>query len=249
MRILLVADLHYTLRQLDWLVDAAADFDVIVMAGDHLDISSTVSLEAQCVVIGRYVDLVRSVRPLAISSGNHDLTGPDAAGEQCALWLPRLRAPGVVIDGESMSTADTLITVCPWWDGEHGRASVAAQLAADAMRRPARWVWVYHWPPASSPTSWTGRSYYGDADLVGWIDEHRPDIVLTGHVHQSPFKPDGGWADRIDGTWIFNAGRQIGPEPAHVEIDLDAGTACWTSLLGVELQDLGEPAATARSVF
>jgi len=44
----------------------------------------------------------------------------------------------------------------------------------------------------------------------GWIDQHRPDMVLTGHVHQPPFKPDGAWAHRIGNTWVFNAGHQIG---------------------------------------
>lgn len=248
MRILLVADLHYTLPQLDWLVGAAAGFDLVVMAGDHLDISSTVSLESQAVVISRYVDLLGAQGPVAFSSGNHDLTGPDAHGEQCAGWIDRVRAPQVVADGGSMQIDDTLITVCPWWDGAHGKAAVAAQLAVDSARRPGKWVWVYHWPPADSPTSWTGRGHYGDADLVDWIRMHRPDVVLTGHVHQSPFKPAGGWADRVDDTWIFNAGRQIGPVPARVEIDLAAGTARWVSMLGVEVQDLNDAVAAERTL-
>jgi predicted phosphodiesterase len=43
-RILLVSDLHYTLPQLDWVVASAPAFDPVVLAGDQLDISSTVSL-------------------------------------------------------------------------------------------------------------------------------------------------------------------------------------------------------------
>jgi SAM-dependent methyltransferase len=31
------------------------------------------------------------------------------------------------------------------------------------------------------------RRHYGDADLNGWIVRHAPDMVLCGHVHQSPF--------------------------------------------------------------
>ena len=33
---------------------------------------------------------------------------------------------------------------------------------------------------------------------------------------------------------MFNAGRQIGPVPAHIEIDLDDGWATWVSLMGTE---------------
>lgn len=249
MRLLLVSDLHYSLPQLDWVADVAPSFDLVVLAGDHLDISSAVSLDAQTIVILRYLSLLKSIGPVAVSSGNHDLTGPDAQGEQAALWLTEARAAGVPTDGDSLLIGDTLVTICPWWDGPAGRAAVDAQLATDAARRPARWLWVYHWPPLGSPTCWTGRSDYGDADLVGWIDEHQPDVVLTGHVHQPPFKPDGSWADRINDTWVFNAGRQIGPVPARVELDLTEGSASWMSLLGIEELRLTDAAGPARTVF
>jgi Icc-related predicted phosphoesterase len=248
-RILLVSDLHYTLPQLDWVVRAAPSFDLVVLAGDHLDISSPVSLDAQSVVILRYLALLQSAGRVAVSSGNHDLTGPDAQGEQAALWLAEARAAGVPTDGDSLLVGDTLVTICPWWDGPEGRIALEAQLAADALRRPVRWIWVYHWPPLGSPTCWTGRRDYGDADLVGWIARHRPDIVLTGHVHEPPFKPTGSWADRIGSTWVFNAGRQIGPVPAHIEIDLEAGSASWRSMMGTEDLRLSDARAPQRTVF
>ena len=135
LRILLVSDLHYTLPQLDWVVRSAPSFDLVVMAGDHLDISSAVALDAQSVVILRYLALIRNATLVAASSGNHDLTGPDAQGEQAALWLGETRAAGVATDGDSLWIGDTLITVCPWWDGPLGRTALEAQLAADAARR------------------------------------------------------------------------------------------------------------------
>jgi Icc-related predicted phosphoesterase len=249
MRILAVSDLHYSLRQFDWVVDAAADFDLVVLAGDHLDISSSVELDAQIVVILTYFQLLHTSGRIAVSSGNHDLTGADGSGERAALWLEEARNHGIATDGDSLQIGDTLITICPWWDGPDGRAAVAAQLADDAARRPARWVWVYHWPPLGSPTCWTGRRDYGDADLGGWIDEHGPDVVLTGHVHEPPFKPDGSWVDRIGETWVFNPGRQIGATPTRVELDLDDRTATWVSLLGTETVSLDDAVAPARTVF
>jgi Icc-related predicted phosphoesterase len=249
MRILLASDLHYSLPQLDWVVGAAPSFDLVVLAGDSLSIRSTVSLDAQSVVILRYLSLLHVAGQVVVSSGNHDLTGPDAQGEQGALWLAEAKAIGIPTDGDSLMIGDTLITICPWWEGPAGRATLAAQLAEDAARRPARWIWVYHWPPLGSPTCWTGQRDYGDADLVGWIDEHRPDFVLTGHVHESPFKVDGSWADRLGDTWVFNAGHQIGPVPARVELDLTEGRAVWMSLLGTEELDLTASVVPARTVF
>jgi hypothetical protein len=96
---------------------------------------------------------------------------------------------------------------------------------------------------------WTGRRHYGDADVGGWIATHRPDLVLAGHVHESPFKPEGSWADRIGTTWVFNAGRQIGPVPCHVEIDLAQETASWRSMMGTESLSLAAAQAPARTVF
>ena len=249
MRLLLVSDLHYSLPQLDWVVQVAPSFDLVVLAGDQLDIGSTVSLDVQSVVILRYLSLLQAAGRVAVCSGNHDLTGPDAQGEQSALWLAEARAAGVPSDGDSFFAGDTLVTICPWWDGPLGRQALDARLAADAMRRPARWIWVYHWPPLGSPTCWTGRRDYGDADLAAWIGRHQPDIVLTGHVHESPFKPAGAWADRIGSTWVFNAGRQMGPVPAHIAIDLQAGSATWRSLMGAEALQLADARAPERSVF
>jgi len=54
--------------------------------------------------------------------------------------------------------------------------------------------------------------------------------VLCGHVHQSPFASSGAWIDRIGSTLVFNAGRQIGPVPARIDLDTDAGRARWVSL-------------------
>jgi hypothetical protein len=53
-------------------------------------------------------------------------------------------------------------------------------------------------------------------------------------VHQSPFAVDGSWIARIGSTMVFNAGRQIGPVPTHIELDTETATARWSSLEGIE---------------
>jgi Icc-related predicted phosphoesterase len=248
-RILLVSDLHYSLPQWDWVVASAPDYDLVVVAGDLLDINSTVAINAQSVVVLRYLSLLHGRGRVAVGSGNHDLTGPDAAGEQAALWLAEARGEKIPTDGDSLVVDDTLVTICPWWDGPVGRRAVEEQLAGEAERRGGRWVWVYHWPPLGSPTCWTGSRDYGDADLAGWIDRFSPDVVLAGHVHQAPFKPDGSWADRRGDTWVFNPGRQIGPVPAHITLDPTEGWATWTSLMGTEQVVLTDAGGPQRTVF
>ncbi|WP_382201168.1 MULTISPECIES: hypothetical protein [Hydrogenophaga] len=48
---------------------------------------------------------------------------------------------------------------------------------------------------------------------------------------------------------MFNAGRQIGPVPAHIEIDLGAGDAVWKSMMGMETLRLYDTARPPRTVF
>ena len=84
MRILSVSDLHYRLPHYDWLVKAAADADVVVLAGDLADVVSPVPHEVQAVVLTTYLSRLAEHALVLASSGNHDLDGPGANGEQVA---------------------------------------------------------------------------------------------------------------------------------------------------------------------
>jgi hypothetical protein len=136
---------------------------------------------------------------------------------------------------------DTIVTVCPWWDGPNARQAVQAQIERDAAAPKKNWVWVYHAPPSGSPTSWDGRRFYGDTELLDWIKAYTPDIVFSGHIHQAPFQQGGSWADRIGPTWVFNCGQQLGPTPTHVIVNTDAREAVWQSLDGAETVRLDDP--------
>ena len=147
------------------------------------------------------------------------------------------------MDGDTLRIGDTLFTVCPWWDGPHAQAGVERLLHVAAGRRAevpgGRWVWVYHAPPTGL-LSWTGKRHFGDPALPALVARHAPTAVLCGHIHEAPFRSGGGWLDRIDDTWLFNAGRQIGDVPARIEIDFGRQVATWVSLAGVEERVLAE---------
>jgi Icc-related predicted phosphoesterase len=241
MRLLAVADLHYSLPQFDWVLEVAPDFDVVVLAGDLLELSSIVDRRAQAVVIRKYFERLRAVTRLVICSGNHDLDSPQESGEKVAKWLAASPDDGIITDGESLQIDGILITVCPWWDGPITRAGIAAQLGEAARTERKLWIWIHHAPPDKSPTSWGGTRYFGDTELVQWIVEYKPDIVLSGHVHQSPFVKDGSWVDRIGPTWVFNAGQQFGAPPTHIIIDTEVGEALWFSSAGNQYIRFSEP--------
>jgi len=249
MKCLLVADLHYALKQYDWLIRAAPEFDIVIIAGDHLDNSSHVAGPAQIVVVLKYLQRLRTLTTLLTCSGNHDLDRRDAEGEKTAGWFSEIRSMGISADGDSFSVDGTLFTICPWWDGPLTMARVGEQLARDAEKEKTRWAWVYHAPPAGSPTSWDGRRSYGDKELAQWIAAYKPDLVFSGHVHTSPFCQGGSWIDKIGPTWVFNAGYQIGPVPAYVVIETGRDAIMWFSTGRREEASAGEsPAHSVRAL-
>lgn len=241
MRCLVVADLHYSLPQYDWVINVAERFDLIIMAGDHLDLSSPVDGRAQTVVIRKYLELLRGKTPVITCSGNHDLDSRDSSGEKIAKWMSDFGLEGVSSDGQSLVLENTLFTICPWWDGPLARERIGAQLATDALKRAGRWFWVHHAPSDKSPTSWTGSRYFGDSSLLEWINLYKPDMVFSGHVHQSPFVRDGSWVDRIGKTWVFNVGQQFGAPPAHIIFDTQKDEAVWLSAAGFQAVHFDQP--------
>lgn len=237
MRLLLTSDLHYQLRQYDWLIQAAPRFDAVVIAGDHLDTALSLPGTVQMAALrASFAAIARSTQ-LLVSSGNHDLNARSAAGEKIADWLDALRGETLAVDGDTRCIAGRLFTVCPWWDGPDARQGVEHLLEQAAAQREQDWIWVYHAPP-EGPLSWTGKRHYGDPLLPALIQRYQPTAVLCGHIHEAPFRSGGSWVERIGDTWLFNAGRQIGEVPARVEIDFSQKLARWISIEGVEERSL-----------
>lgn len=238
MKILVASDLHYHLKQFDWLAARAQAFDAIVLAGDLLDIASPLDLNLQIGVIRTWLQRLSQETRVLVCSGNHDGNEKNAADEFVAPWLQDMRSATLHVDGDDIDLGSTRVTIFPWWDGEVTRQLVDQQIARASAGVQGRWIWLYHAPPDQSPTSWVGNRHIGDAELNRWINQYQPSLVICGHIHESPFKKNGSWFDRIGSTWVVNAGNNVGSMPAHIVIDLDSMQAQWVSIEGVETQQL-----------
>jgi Icc-related predicted phosphoesterase len=245
-RALLVSDLHYDLRKLDWILAEADGVDLLAVAGDVLDIASGVPLDAQIVVALEYLARFAERTTTVACSGNHDLDSRSEADEKMTRWIAEARRDGVHVDGDSVEVGGWLVTACAWWEGPATLASLQASLDAAAERRHGPWLWVYHGPP-EGPLAWTGSKFFGDPELPQLLDRHHPEVVLCGHIHQAPFVSGGAWCDRVGETMLFNSGYQRGNIPAHVFLDLDDdSTASWWSMAGDdEVSFAGSAAAAA----
>lgn len=239
MKLLVLADLHYSLKQLDWLLNECSGSDAVLIVGDLLDLATPVDKDVQSLVVLKYLDRIRERSQLVVSSGNHDGTARNAGRESVAAWLEEFRRAGGQTDGDLVRIGGDWISVCPWWDGDDSRDALTAQIEKQAASRTGRWIWVHHAPPEDSRVSWNGRRHIGDPNLSDLIRRHEPDMVFCGHIHNSPFYPDGSWYDRFGNTWLFNPGRQIGSVPTHIRVDLESDTADYVSLEHRESIDLG----------
>lgn len=244
MRILAVADLHYSLPQFDWLLKVAPRYDLVIIAGDLLDGASFVTTSAQMLVVLKYLERLRELAPLMVCSGNHDLNHAYSTGERYARWVPYARSATAHADNETLEVDGVTFTICPWWDGDIAKAAIGRQFAEAAKVRAGRWIWVYHAPPAASPVAWSGQRHFGDVELAGWIARYKPDLVFGGHVHEAPFVSGGSWASRLGGTWVFNPGKQIGDVPTHIVVDTKRNAAAWFSFEGAGVLDFAADAPT-----
>lgn len=238
MKILAVSDLHYRLRQFDWLVRSAPGFDLLVIAGDLLDMGGFASIDAQIVVVLKYLRTLQEHVPVLVCSGNHDCDAKNPAGEFVATWLRKARGERTWVDGQSAQLRGDLYTACGWWEGDTSRQDVEELLERERVQQRRRWLWLYHAPPAESPLSWTGSRHYGDAHLRNYIERHRPDFIFGGHIHNAPFARGGSWIDRVGDTWLFNPGHQIGDFPTHITIDLETMRARWQAFDRSDERDL-----------
>jgi len=242
MKILLVADLHYTLRQWDWVLSVGDRFDLVVVAGDLLDIGSIVPLEAQIVVVRKYLDRIAAKGPLLVSSGNHDVILEQNPGEKTAEWLKEEVPTGAHSDGDGIDHGDLYFSILPWWEGPQKRQEIEDQLRAQQQAAAGkRWIWIYHPPPKETATAWDGRADHGDQEVIRWIRQYQPWLVLGGHIHNAPFVRDGSWVDLVDSTWIFNSGRQLGSVPTFTLIDTEEESAKWISVEDAEQAELKAP--------
>ena len=240
MRCLIISDIHYSLAQYDWILRVAKNYQLVILAGDLLDVSAIADIGAQIVVINKYIEKLTQITNVIVCSGNHDLDSCDSDGEKISAWLIDLKIFGAKCDGEAFTYESYYFSVCPWWDGPKTKEKFINWILDESRKtKTKKWIWVHHAPPKSSPVSWSGKKCMGDADLFHLIETYQPLAVISGHIHQSPFVKEGAWVDKIGKSWCFNAGRQIGAPPAFIAIDLASDQAFWLSGMGLQSIDLG----------
>ena len=98
--------------------------------------------------------------------------------------------------------------------------TIAGALELLAAASPAaETLLVAHSPPRDTRCDVIGsRAHVGSRALRDYIERHRPPLVLSGHIHESP-RVSGAWRDTIGPTPVVNPGQFGTPRLCGVWFD------------------------------
>ena len=198
MRILVVSDLHYRLPHYDWLVGRCrarrrrrpgrrpgGRGEPGPARRPDRGVDKYLGLLAERTRVLRRVRQPRPRRARRARGAGGLLAARGSSGAACT-WT-----------GRASTSATPGSPSVPGGTVRSTRAEVAAQLAAAAVDRPARWVWLYHAPPAGTVLCQDGRRSSRTRTSRTGSREHQPDVVLCGHIHQAPWAEGGSWHARL----------------------------------------------------
>jgi uncharacterized protein len=190
MRILAFSDLHRDLDGARGLVEASADADAVIGAGDfasiHEGLDETISA------------LSAIEAPTVLVPGNNE-TG-EALREAAVAWRSAtvLHGEGTELDGVLFYGLGAGIPITPWdWSFDLDEDEAAERLSAC----PPDAVLVVHSPPYGHVDQSGSGDHLGSRAVLATIEEKRPRLAVCGHIHES-----WGAESELGPTRIVNLG-------------------------------------------
>lgn len=265
MNLLYTTDLHSRRDWYEWLLEKAEAYDLLVISGDLLDSFSEESIIDQVYILYLWCQKLADLGiPLVLCSGNHDAP-MDLLSEDFSLakkadwnnadfvkmvsesgcWLGKL--PGVICsDEENLIFKDKLLlSSCGYAGGDETQEKRTQSLLKVGYQIKCRqnfpWIILHHEPPKGVPLSKVNSvTDMGDPMLASWIREYKPDIVLSGHIHHSPFIHNK-CVSKLYNSYCFNAGHDPEwPEPTWASIRLTAKVRSYEWYRGDKLLGKGK---------
>jgi len=84
--------------------------------------------------------------------------------------------------------------------------TLGAQLTPDEVPRS---IWLVHCPPAHLGMDICHDGHrVGSPNILRFIQDTQPLIGCSGHIHESPYQPDGKWAARVGRTLWLQPGQE-----------------------------------------
>lgn len=194
MKILAFSDLHRDKRATELIVEASADADVLVGAGDFA---------TQCEGLADCIDILKRVKvPVVLVPGNHERHGDLV--ELCA-DNPNLH----VLHGESLIIDDVtffgLGGEIPSRNAASWNQTLPEDIARKHFERAGKFdILVTHTPPYGCADVQRDGAHEGSDAVASALCEIRPQLHLCGHIHYS-----WGEAGMVGETYVRNLGPTV----------------------------------------
>src|SRR5271166_6323831 len=185
MKILVSADLHYRSHWFHWLSEQAANFDLICIAGDLLDMFKGAPRMEQAREVSRWIRELSKVTWVAVCSGNHDNAGRQILADRAPVydWLVSLgREPKIITDGATQVVNDLIVTTVPYHCSKEQKSVWLDRGYTIRRQRGGPWLVLHHIPPIAYP-----RSTKEEGEAAELMIQYRPDYFVSGHSHQFPY--------------------------------------------------------------
>jgi Icc-related predicted phosphoesterase len=189
-RILAFSDLHRDLDGAARLVEASADADAVIGAGDfasiHEGLAETISA------------LSAIEAPTVLVPGNNETD--EALREAATEWPAAtvLHGEGTELDGIPFYGLGAGVPITPWdWSFDLDEDEAARLLAGC----PDDAVLVVHSPPKGHVDQSGNGDHLGSTAILEAIEDKRPQLAVCGHIHES-----WGAESELGPTRIVNLG-------------------------------------------
>ena len=249
MKLLLTSDLHSCTTWYEWLLEQAGHVDFIAIAGDLVEGFAPGNHRHELHMAEHYLrKVVERGCHVAVCSGNHELFlkksihVPEKPSTALNLLNSFLHSgmpdtpdhPLFIQDGQTkLVTRDSgslIVTTIPYRIDVGCLPSSIMRLweVGEKLRAEHGYPWLvlHHEPPCGTRVG----GHIGHLGVISDIDVHRPDYLLSGHLHQQPFVSGGAFQDRIGNTLCLNAG-QVDPgssaTPNHIILETANGDIRW----------------------
>jgi Icc-related predicted phosphoesterase len=229
LKTLIVADLHFRESWFEWLINSAAAYDAVLIAGDLLDLFRIdPERPTQARIVLYYLRQLARRTKVVLCSGNHDEIGPlnDCGGVPVYSWLTEAGdIPGVLTDGGMWVTEEVIISSIPYCASEAGKALLFGRGGIVKRDRPGlKWIVLHHVPPA------LGDSFSGEeVAALKLLYNYQPDYFISGHIHGLP-SALGKWKIKVGSSTVILPGQTLdAPVPDHVIFDFTSGEGSWVA--------------------